>query len=59
MKVKVIEEYFERDAKKTFKVGEIIDVENKENSIFYHIWEKVGEKERLVVIPKENCKAIK
>ena len=55
MKVRVIKEYFEKDVKRLFKVGEVINVENKENSDFYHIWEKDG----LVVIPKENCKVVK
>lgn len=59
MKVKVIKEYFERDVERTFNVGEVINVENKENSLFYHIWEKENGVEKLVVIPKENCVVVK
>lgn len=59
MKVKVIKEYFEKYANKTFNVGDVISVDNKENSMFYHVWEKDNGKEKLIVIPKENCVIIK
>ena len=59
MKVKVIKDYLDVEANVAFKVDDKINVENKENSDFYHIWEKKYGKERLIIIPKVNCVVIK
>lgn len=54
MKVKVIVPYYEKDLDRWFEKGEIINVEDKENSDFYHIWK--GNK--LYLIKKSNCEII-
>lgn len=56
MKVRVIKEYYDKYENRQFNVGDLINVDNKANSSFYHIWEKKDGKEKLYIIPKENCK---
>ena len=56
MKVKVIKEYYDKYENRQFNVGDLINVDNKANSDFYHLWEKKDGKEVLYIIPKENCK---
>lgn len=54
MKVKVIEGYHDVHGGKKFKVGDIIDVTENQNSDWYHIWDKVS----LYIIPKLCCEKI-
>lgn len=51
MIIKVIDNYYDAETNHYFKIGEIYTVEDKFNSLFYHIW---GRKQ-LLLIPKTHC----
>lgn len=50
MKIKVINNYYDAETNHYFKIGEIYTVEDKSNSLFYHIWDR----KQLLLIPKTH-----
>lgn len=54
MKVKVTLPYYDSEMDKQFVIGEIINVEDKKNSDYYHIWKE----NKLYLIEKKCCEKI-
>lgn len=54
MKVKVTVPYYDEEMDRWFMHGEILNVEDKDNSDFYHIWEK----NKLYLIKKNCCEKL-